>query len=97
MKRLTWFVLGLVSGVGSSIWAYLRFRRAASRPAAERVAGALADTARSGVDGAKRFIDDARTQILRAESEIRPANPDERDTGLGDDAVRRESASGARR
>jgi hypothetical protein len=96
-KRLTWFVLGLASGVSSSVWAYLRFRRAASRPAAERVASALAEGARTGVDGARRFIDDARDQIRRAEAELRPSGADDLDGGaLEPERVRRESVGGGR-
>jgi hypothetical protein len=96
-KRLTWFVLGLASGVSSSVWAYLRFRRAASRPAAERVASALAEGARTGVDGARRFIDDARDQIRRAEAELRPSGADDLDGGALEPArVRRESVGGGR-
>jgi len=71
MKRVFWFSAGAVSGAAGAAYGYVRVRRSASRPAAERVVNVVADTARTGVDGARRFVDDARHQIQRAESEMR--------------------------
>ena len=71
-KRLVWFVLGVVAGSSGTVWAWLRLRRSAARPTAERVASAVAGTARTGADGVRRFVDDARTQVRRAEQELRP-------------------------
>ena len=71
MKRVFWFSAGAVSGFGGAVYGYVRLRRSAGRPAAERVANAVADTARTGVDGARRFVDDARVQIRQVESEMR--------------------------
>lgn len=72
IKRLVWFLLGVLAGSSATVWAWLRFRRSAARPTAERVASAVADTARTGADGVRRFVDDARVQVRRAEQELRP-------------------------
>lgn len=79
MKRVFWFSAGAVTGFGGAVYGYVRVRRSAGRPAAERVAGVVADTARTGVDGARRFVDDARVQIRRAESEMRQVSASETD------------------
>jgi hypothetical protein len=71
MKRAFWFSAGAVTGFGGAVYGYVRMRRSSSRPAAERVVNVVADTARTGVDGARRFVDDARVQIQRVESEMR--------------------------
>lgn len=71
-KRLVWFVAGALAGSTGTVWALVRLRRSAARPTAERVATVVADTARTGADGVRRFVDDARTQVRRAEQELRP-------------------------
>jgi hypothetical protein len=71
MKRVFWFSTGAVTGAAGVVYGYVRVRRSAGRPAAERVVNAVADTARTGVDGARRFVDDARHQIQRVEDEMR--------------------------
>jgi hypothetical protein len=75
MKRVVWFSAGVVTGAAGSVYGYVRLRRSVRRPAAERVVDAVAGTARSGVDGARRFIDDARQQIRTAEAELRSPGP----------------------
>ncbi len=71
-KRLVWFVAGVVAGSSGTVWAWLRLRRSAARPTVERVGSVVADTARSGAEGVRRFVDDARIQVRRAEQELRP-------------------------
>lgn len=72
-KRLIWFVFGALAGSSGTVWALIRLRRSAARPTAERVATAVVGTARSGADGVRRFVDDARQQVRLAEAELRPA------------------------
>jgi len=71
-KRFVWFMIGAVAGSSGTVWAWVRLRRSAARPPAERVAALVADTARSGADGVRRFVDDARAQVRLAERELRP-------------------------
>jgi hypothetical protein len=71
MKRVVWFSAGAVTGFGGAVYGYVRVRRSARRPAAERVVNVIAETARTGVDGARRFVDDARDHIQHVESEMR--------------------------
>lgn len=80
IKRLVWFTAGAAAGSAGTVWAWVRLRRSAARPAAERVASAVAGTARTGADGVRRFVEDARTQVRLAEQELRPT---ERGDGAG--------------
>lgn len=72
IKRLVWFSAGALAGASGTVWTLVRLRRSAARPAAERVASVVTGTARSGADGVRRFVDDARTQVRLAEQELRP-------------------------
>ena len=72
IKRLVWFVAGALAGASGTVWALVRLRRSAARPAAERVASVVSGTARTGADGVRRFVDDARQQVRLAEQELRP-------------------------
>lgn len=72
-KRLVWFVAGALAGSWATVWALVRLRRSAARPTAERVASAVAGTARTGADGVRRFVEDARTQVRLVEQELLPS------------------------
>ena len=83
IKRLVWFSAGAVAGSCGTVWALVRLRRSASRPAAERVAAVVAGTARTGADGVRRFVEDARSQVRLAEQELRPVDPPDRTPAEG--------------
>lgn len=72
IKRLVWFSAGALAGASGTVWSLVRLRRSAARPAAERVASVVTGTARTGADGVRRFVDDARAQVRLAEQELRP-------------------------
>lgn len=72
IKRLVWFGVGALAGASGTVWTLVRLRRSAARPAVERVASVVTGTARSGANGVRRFVDDARTQVRLAEQELRP-------------------------
>lgn len=71
-KRLVWFVAGLVSGSVGTVYGYVRFRRSAARPIAERVGGVVGERARAGAAGARRLVEETKAQILAVESELAP-------------------------
>jgi len=103
IKRLVWFVAGALAGSSATVWAWVRLRRSAARPAAERVASVVAGTARTGADGVRRFVEDARTQVRIAERELRPGvtaggeqEPDAESADRADGSSQRPSGSGAR-
>lgn len=74
-RRAFWFVAGLASGAGGTVYGYARYREARGRFAADRLAGTVSETAlRSArtVRGAViEAIDEGRDAMDEAEDRIR--------------------------
>jgi len=80
MKRLTWFVTGLVAGAGSVVLVGRRVKRKVADLAPVRVAERALGRTRDSVDRLKDAIVDGRSAAARRESELRHRLLDESPT-----------------
>lgn len=71
MKRLTWFVTGLVAGVGSVLLVGRRLKRRVADLAPVRVAERALDRSRVSVERLRDAILDGRSAATRRENELR--------------------------
>lgn len=71
MKRLTWFVTGLVAGAGSVVLIGRRIKRRVSELTPVRVAERALGRTRVSVDRLKEAIVDGKSAAARRESELR--------------------------
>ena len=71
LKRLRWFLTGMVAGVAGTVWvvAYGRSKVQELRPA--NVAGELATKARARLDDARDALFEARLAMREREAELR--------------------------
>ncbi|MEN9802999.1 MAG: hypothetical protein RLZ37_2124 [Actinomycetota bacterium] len=71
MKRLTWFVTGLVAGAGSVILIGRRIKRRVADLAPVRVAERVLGRSRGSVDRLRDAIMDGRSAAARRETDLR--------------------------
>lgn len=81
MKRLTWFVTGLVAGAGSVVLIGRRIKRRVADLAPVRVAERAFGRTKDSVDRLKEAIVDGRSAAARRESELRHRLLDESPKG----------------
>jgi hypothetical protein len=83
MKRLTWFVTGLVAGAGSVVLIGRRIKRRVADLAPFRIAERALGRTRDSADRLKDAIADGRSAAARRESELRHRLLDEGSNGTG--------------
>ena len=71
IKRLTWFVMGAVSGAAATLWALSVARTKARQLAPAQVAGAVSARARSRLDDVRDALFEARLAMREREAELR--------------------------
>ncbi|MBL8779048.1 MAG: hypothetical protein JNK12_24190 [Acidimicrobiales bacterium] len=71
LKRLRWFLMGMVAGVAGTVWAFAYGRQKVQELTPAHVAGELATRARSRLDDAKDALFEARLAMREREAELR--------------------------
>ncbi|HMQ26231.1 MAG TPA: hypothetical protein PKA98_09605 [Acidimicrobiales bacterium] len=71
LKRLRWFVLGVVTGVAGTVWALAYGRSKVQELTPAHVAGELASKARTRLDDVRAAIFEGRLAMRERESELR--------------------------
>ncbi len=81
-KRLTWFVLGTVTGAVGAAYGYVRVRELRGRVAADGVAETVVDVTRTVAGAVRDAVAEGREAMAEAEVRIR-AELDGRGSGRG--------------
>ena len=71
LKRLRWFLIGVVTGVAGTVWALAYGRSKVQELTPAHVAGELATRARSRLDDARDALFEARLAMREREAELR--------------------------
>lgn len=71
LKRLRWFLVGVVTGVAGTIWALVYGRSKVQELTPAHVAGELASRARTRLDDARDALFEARLAMREREAELR--------------------------
>lgn len=79
LKRLRWFVMGVVAGVAGTVWAMAYGRSKVQELTPAHVAGELAAKARTRLDDVRDAIFEGRLAMRERESELRSELERERD------------------
>ena len=70
-KRLFWLTVGVIVGLGSSIWAQRRVRQAVNRLAPEQVRRQVSWSARTLLDDVRAAAAEGRTAMRDREASLR--------------------------
>jgi hypothetical protein len=71
LKRLRWFLVGVVTGVAGTVWALAYGRSKVQELTPAHVAGELAAKARTRLDDARDALFEARLAMREREAELR--------------------------
>ncbi len=71
LKRLRWFLMGMVAGVAGTVWALVYGRSKVQELTPAHVAGELATKARSRLDDARDALLVGRLAMREREAELR--------------------------
>ena len=71
LKRLRWFVLGVVTGMAATLWGITTARSKVRRLAPAQVAGEVSSRARSRVDDLRDALVEGRLAMRARELELR--------------------------